>query len=150
MWKKGYFANDANQQRKRPKNVTNVEASKRNFVEDSDDGSCFILTAAPGKSPETQILIGQMQVRVLIDSDASVNIVYYNNFKQIQKENNNIQLSPRRAKICAYGSKDPIDLEQLTTSIRSTLVKTPKQHFMSRKDSISASLGSSLQLILDY
>ena len=108
-----------------------MEASKRNFREASDDDdSCFTLTGAPGKSPDAQILIGQMQVRVLIDSDASVNIVHYNIFKQIQKENNNIQLSPRKAKICAYGSKDPIDLEQFTiTSIRSNTSQNTEATF---------------------
>ena len=61
--------------------------------------SCFKLTGAPGKSPETQISFRQMQVRVLIDSGASVNIVHYNKFKQIQRENNNV-IANKSKKMC--------------------------------------------------
>ena len=72
------------------------------------------LQVKPGKSPETQMVFAQMEVRVLIDSGASVNVIHQNIFKQVQKGDNTVRLLSTKAKICAYGSKDPIELQSWT------------------------------------
>ena len=90
-------------------------------MQDSDDDNCFTLSSTSAKSPETQILIGDTNVKVLVDSGASVNIVHHNIFNQIQKNNPSIHLVSTKAKIRAYGSEDPIELAgQFKTTIQSS------------------------------
>ena len=88
----GHLLNTANQTRKGGKNITKLDKSANNFLQDSDNERCFLLTGEPKQSPETQIVIGQMEVRVLIDSGVSVNIIHQHIFKQLQKGDNTIKL----------------------------------------------------------
>ena len=91
------------------------------------------------------ITASHLQVRPrnpLRDTDASVNIVHCNIFKHIQKEDNNIQLSPAKAKICDYGSKDRIERAgQFTTFIRSTTGRNTEPTFYVAKGQNKCILG---------
>ena len=147
--KRGHFAKYCKSAKQEVKNITKVQESTSNFLQDSGDDSCFSLTGEPGKSPETQIAVGQMEVRVLIDSGASVNIIHQNIFKQLQKRDNTIKLLPTKAKICAYGSADPIELAgQFTTTIQSTMGQSTQATFYVTKGQYKCILGfqSSTQL----
>ena len=117
----GYCAKFCRSAKKSDKNIRNVEQPKREYLQDSDDENCFTLSSIPAKSPETQISIGDTNVKVLVDSGASVNIVHHHIFNQIRKNNDSIQLVPTKAKIRAYGSEDPIELAgKFETTIQSS------------------------------
>ena len=112
--KTGHFAKFCRSAKKSDENIRNVEQSKTEYLQD-----CFTFSSIPAKSPETQISIGD--TKVLVDSGASVNIVHHHIFNQIRKNNNSIQLVPTKAKICAYGSEDPIELAgKFKTTIQSS------------------------------
>jgi hypothetical protein len=119
--KTGHFAKFCRSAKKSVKNIRKVEQPKNKYLQDSDDDNCFTLSSTSAKSPETQILIGDTNVKVLVDSGASVNIVHHNIFNQIQKNNPSIHLVPTKAKIRAYGSEDPRELAgQFKTTIQSS------------------------------
>ena len=119
--KTGHFAKFCRSAKKSVKNIRKVEQPKNKYLQDSDDDNCFTLSSTSAKSPETQILIRDTNVKVLVDSGTSVNIVHHNIFNQIQKNNPSIHLVPTKAKIRVYGSEDPIELAgQFKTTIQSS------------------------------
>ena len=139
----GHFAKFCRSERKSVKNITKVEQSNRECLQDSDDDNCFTLSySTPVKSPETQISIGDTKVIVLVDSGASVNIVHQNTFNLIQKSNNSIQLVPTKAKIRAYGSEDPIELVgQFKTTIQSNTGQNTEAIFYVTTEQYKCILG---------
>ena len=86
------------------------------------DDNIFTLSSNYTKQPETQVVIGQSKVKVLIDSGSSVNILNKGIFEQIKHrdQNNLIILKKTCAKIHAYGAEKPIELAgKFTTDITS-------------------------------
>ena len=80
------------------------------FKTQSDDEFLFTVNTSSGKHPDTQVQIGHTKVNILIDPGASVNLLNYPIFQQIQKDDNHIKLQKTNARILAYGTSTPLEL----------------------------------------
>ncbi|CAB3985042.1 Transposon Tf2-9 poly, partial [Paramuricea clavata] len=135
-------------------NVRHVNQEKsRDYLQDSDDKFLFTVNTSSGKHPETQVQIGHTKVNILIDSGASVNLLNYPIFQQIQKDDNRIQLQKTNARIFAYGTPTPLELAgefQATVTSASGTFKTAKFYVAQKKSKciLGYESSSSLGLII--
>ncbi|CAB3999686.1 PREDICTED: uncharacterized protein K02A2.6-like [Paramuricea clavata] len=151
----GHFAKYCRSQSKDSGNVRHVNQEKSSdYLQDSDDEFLFIVNTSSGKHPETQVQIGHTKVNILIDSGASVNLLNYPIFQQIQKDDNCIKLQKTNARIFAYGTSTPLELAgefQASITSASGTFKTAKFYVAQKKSKciLGYESSSSLGLILN-
>ena len=97
------------------KYTNHITAEKHPVSSDTDDEFTFNLYKQ--KQPQVTVSIANIQIRVLIDSGSTVNIINEGTFKVI-KRHSNTNLVKSTAKIYPYGANKPLQvLGQLTATI---------------------------------
>jgi hypothetical protein len=119
------------------------------FKTQSDDEFLFTVNTSSGKHPDTQVQIGHTKVNILIDPGASVNLLNYPIFQQIQKDDNCIKLQKTNARSLAYGTSTPLELAgefQATIISASGTFKTAKFYVAQKKSKCILGYESSSSL----
>ena len=101
-----------------------------NSNSESDPGYCYAVGTGSKTHPKVSSLVNGFNLRFLIDTGSSINVIDYDTFQQL----NGIELE-RNIKAITFNSKEPVKMKgKLETTMESTLKLTVATVYVTEKD----------------